>query len=328
MSDFISREDALSLIRQQPANEIWQAAAQTSAALRSFRRVNMGTRIINYPVLGAIPTASFVSGEDANDVTAQKPTTSMKWGNRNLTAEELGGIVVIPENVIDDASSDFDLWAEVRPRIAEAIGGAIDAAVFFGTNAPASWPDGLVPAAIAAGNTVTEGDSIPEGAGAANDLAADINATLGMVEEDGFDPAAIFARRSLRPRVRGLRDSNNSPIYVTSLDQAGRNVPSVYGSTLEYVTNGGWDDSVATLLAGDPNYAVLGIRQDLTFKFLDQAAVTIDGTLTSLAEYDLLGLRFKMRVAFQTAESLTSENPLASGSGRAYPFAVLVPAGS
>jgi HK97 family phage major capsid protein len=322
--DFISREDALALIREQNATEIWQAATASSAALQTFRRVNMGKKISNYPVIGAIPEASFVSGEDADDPTARKPVTSMKWGSRALTAEEIAGIVVIPENVIDDAGSEFDLWAEVKPRIAEAVGKTLDAAVFFGVNSPASWPDGLVPTAIAVGNTVTEGTSVPEGAGAANDLAEDINATIGMVEDDGYDATAAYGRRSIRRRVRGLRDSNNSPIFVSTISEAGVAVQQLYGAQLAFVNNGAWDDDVATLLVGDPDYAVLGIRQDITYKFLDQAAVTIDGELVSLAEFDLLGLRFKMRVAFQTAETMTAENS-ASGNDRAFPFAVLEP---
>lgn len=316
----ISRADALSLIREQNATEIWQAAAERSAALQTFRRVNMGKKISRYPVIGTLPEASFVSGEDATDPEAQKPTTKMTWTNRALTAEEIAGIVVIPENVLADAEDDFDLWGEIRPRIAEAVAITLDKAVFFGVNAPASWPAGLVPAAIAAGQYVVEGTSIPEGAGAANDLAEDINATLGVVESAGFDPRAAYARRSLRPRVRGLRDANNSPIYVTSLDQAGRNVPTLYGVEVDYVTNGAWDNAVATMLVGDPSYAVLGIRQDLTFKLLDQAAVTIDGELVSLAEFDLIGLRFKIRVGFQTAEV-----PTLDGGADAFPFAALVP---
>lgn len=319
----ISRADALALIREQNANEIWQAATEFSAALRTFRRVNMGTKILNYPLAGTLPTASFLTGEDADDTNARKPTTSMTWTDRTLTAEELGGIVVIPENVIDDAASDFDLWAEIRPRIAEAVGATIDAACFFGTGAPSSWPDGIVPDAIAAGNDVTEGTSVPEGAGAANDLAADLNATIALVEEDGYNPTAIYSMLSLRSRVRGLRDANNAPIWVTSFDRAGTNVENIFGLNVNYVNNGAWDDATATAVVGDPRYAVLGIRQDLTFKLLDQAAVTIGATLTSLAEYDLLGLRFKMRVAFQTAEVATL-----AGGANAYPFAVLAPAGS
>ena len=242
-----------------------------------------------------------------------KPTTNQIWTDRVLEAEEIGGIVVIPENVIDDASNDFDLWDEIKPRIAEAVGQTLDAACFFGTNAPASWPDGLVPAAITAGNTYAEGTSTI-------DLAEDINQTIGLVLADGYDPTAIYARRTLQTRVRGLRDDNNSPIWDFPLSDAGIRVPAIFGINVNYVTNGAWDTAEATLLVGDPRYAILGIRQDITYKFLDQAAVTIGGTLVSLAEHDLLGLRFKMRVGFQTAQTATKD-----GGANAYPFAVLTP---
>lgn len=311
----ISRADALALIREQNGAEVWQAAPQFSAALRTFRTVDMGTKIQNYPVIAALPNAAFVEGEDADDADSVKPTTSMSWTDRTLTAEEIAGIVVIPENVIADAASDFDIWSQVRPRIAEAVGLTLDRAVFFGTNAPATWPAGIVPAAVAAGNTYAEGTS-------GVDLAEDINETLGLVEDDGYDPRTAYARRSLRRRVRGLRDNNNAPIYNSTISEGGT-VRNLYDAELEFVTNGAWDSSTATLVVGDPDFAILGVRQDLTFKLLDQASVTIGGNLISLAERDLLGLRFKMRVGFQTAQTLTAEG----GSG-AYPFAVLTPAGS
>lgn len=233
----------------------------------------------------------------------------MTWEDRDLVAEEIGGIVVIPENVIDDAASDFDLWSEVRPRIAEAVGKTIDSAVFFGTGAPSSWPDGIVPAAIAAGNTYAQGTGV--------DLAEDINQTIGLVEADGYDPSTIYSARTIRMLLRGLRDDQNAPIYSTSLRSDGA-ASAVYGLDLEFVANGSWEAGIATAIVGDPRYAILGIRQDLTFKFLDQASVTIGGNLISLAERDLVGLRFKIRVGFQTAETLTP-----TGGAGAYPFAVL-----
>jgi HK97 family phage major capsid protein len=320
MADFTSRSDAQTLINEADQGEIWQAVPEFSAALRTFRRVNMGTKISRYPVIAALPNAGFVSGEDPDDAYSVKPTTSMRWTDRVLTAEEIAGIALIPENVIDDAASDFDLWAEVRPRIAEAIGITLDGAVFFGTDAPASWPDGLVPAAITAGNEYVEGTS-------GVDLAEDINQTFALVEDDGYDPDRAFARRRIRARLRGLRatsdGSDNTPIFTTSLSAGGLLVPQVLGTPIEYVTNGAWDDSISTMLVGDPNFAILGIRQDITYKFLDQAAVTVGGQLISLAERDILGLRFKMRVGFQTAETLTVE-----GGETAYPFATLTPAAS
>lgn len=318
----ISRTDALSLINQQNANEIWQAVPEFSAALRTFRHVNMGTKITRFPVIAALPEAAFVAGEDFDDATAGKPTTNMVWSDRFLTAEEIAGIVVIPENVLDDSA--FNVWDEIRPRIAEAIGATLDAACFFGTSHPASWPIGIVPAAIAAGNeytsTVTAGTPP-----VASDLAEDTNQVIGLVEADGYDPTAIYSSRVIRMPFRGLRDDNNAPIFVTSLATDGRLVPSVYGINLEYVTNGAWNNSVSRLVVGDPRYAILGIRQDITYKFLDQA--TVGGV--SLAERDAVALRFKMRVGFQTAQSITRSNTTAGTPPTthiAYPFATLTPA--
>jgi HK97 family phage major capsid protein len=315
----VTRTEALALINRQDAKEIWQAAPEFSAALRSFRIVNMGKKQTRYPVLGALPTAAFVTGEDPGDPDARKPVTGADWTDRFLEAEEIAGIVVIPENVIDDAEPDFNLWGEIRPRIAEAVGATLDGAVFFGTNAPASWVTngaiGLVPAAVAAGNVYVEG-------GSTVDIAEDINQTIALVEDDGYDVSDAYARRRLRAQLRGLRDDNNQPIIQSPT--AGSNVPSLYGADLQWVTNGSWVNADAKLLVGDASKAVLGLRQDITYKFLDQASVTlvVEGvpTLVSLAENDLVGLRFKMRVGFQTAETPTKD-----GGSDAFPFAVLQP---
>src|ERR1700741_3430356 len=102
----VTRAEALALINRQDASEIWQQAPQFSAALRSFRTVNMGKKQTRYPVLGALPTASFVTGEDPGDEDARKPVTGADWTDRFLEAEEIAGIVVIPENVIDDAEPE------------------------------------------------------------------------------------------------------------------------------------------------------------------------------------------------------------------------------
>ena len=71
---------------------------------------------------------------------------------RQLDAEEIAAIVPVPEAVVDDA--EIDLWAEVQEGLAEAVGVALDQAVFAGTNKPASpGRRRIIPGAIAAGNT-------------------------------------------------------------------------------------------------------------------------------------------------------------------------------
>ena len=57
-------------------------------------------------------------------------------------------IVPIPEAVLDDSA--FDIWGEVQPALVEAFGIAIDQAVLYGTNIPASWTTNLGAAGLVA----------------------------------------------------------------------------------------------------------------------------------------------------------------------------------
>lgn len=303
----INRTDALALINQQNSNEIFQEAAKTSTSLASFRRVNMGTKQYRMPVLDALPTAGFVSGD-----SGRKLTSEMAWASKVLEAEEIAVIVPIPENVFDD--TEFNVWEEVRPRIAEAVGKTLDGAVFFSTNKPASWPEGLVPAAKAAGNVFYTAAVDPP------DLAERLNQTIALVEADGYDPTDIYATRALRVALRGLRDDNGRPLYNDSVKQG--DVAGMYGLDLRWVNNTSWVSAEATALVGDSSKAILGIRQDMTFKILDQATLT-DGAgavVFALAEQDMIALRCKFRVGFQVADPTTLE-----GGTSAYPFAVLDP---
>lgn len=302
----ISREDAAGLLTDQEFSEILQDAAKSSAALRTFRTVRMGTKFANMPVLTALPVAQWVTGD-----TGRKATSEMVWEKKQLTVEELAVIVPIPENVFDD--TNIEVWGQVRPRIGEAFGKALDQAVFFGENAPSTFDDSLYEGAVAASQVVSAGSS------PAGDLAGDINEVWGVVEDLGLDVNVQYAHRGLKRRLRGLRDENNQPIYLSSLRGDGRS-DELMGADIEYVDNGAWDRSAADLIAGDRNMAILGIRQDITYKILTEATLT-DGSgnvVFSLAEQDMIALRAKFRVAFAVAEVLTQE-----AGEQVWPFAAL-----
>jgi HK97 family phage major capsid protein len=122
-----------------------------------------------------------------------------------LEAEEIAAIVPVPEAVVDDAS--IDLWGEIQDGLAEAVGIALDQAVFSGTNKPATWATAIVPAAIAAGNTNVADSTAAEG-GMANDVAA----TFDPVEADGYDANGIAATRAVRGALRKSRDANGQKL--------------------------------------------------------------------------------------------------------------------
>lgn len=302
----INKADAEALLARQNINTILQDDVKDSVALASFRTLPMSAGTAKMPVLAALPTAGFVT-DDIDAPTSTKPTAELRWGKKELVVEEIAVIVPIHENTFDD--SEFNVWNEVRPRIAEQFGRVLDAAVLFGTNKPATWDSAIVPAAVAAGNVYVEGASTV-------DLAEDVNRAWALVEADGFDVSAQYTSTAMRARLRGLRDKNGAPIYLDAL-RSDKDTASLMGAPLLYVRNGAWDKTAASMIVGDPTKAVIGLRQDVTYKILDQA--TVGGY--NLAEKDMIAIRAKLRVAFAVAAPVTAE-----GGAEAYPFAVLKPA--
>ena len=297
----ISKAEALALLAEQDIDEIINPKTSQSAALQSFHSVKMTAGTAKMPVLAALPTAGWVTDTGAS--TDTKPTSKMSWKDKNLVAEEIAVIVPIHENTLAD--SKFDIWGQVRPLVVAEFGRVLDLAIFQGVNKPASWTDAaLIPGAIAAGNTLE----------ATADVAEDFNDAFSLVENDEFDVNAVYTGRFMRSQLRGLRDSQNRPVYLDALRSDG-DTSSIYGQDLFYVTNRSWDRNQAIALVGDRDAVTLGIREDVQVKLLDQA--TVGGI--NLAERDMVAMRFKFRVAYATAYST------AGMEENAYPFSVITP---
>ena len=145
-------------------------------------------------------------------------------------------------------------------------------------------------------------------------MAEDFNDAFALVENDEFDVNAVYTGRFMRSQLRGLRDSQNRPVYLDALRSDG-DTSSIYGQDLFYVTNRSWDRNQAIALVGDRDAVTLGIREDVQVKLLDQA--TVGGI--NLAERDMVAMRFKFRVAYATAYST------AGMAENAYPFSVITP---
>jgi HK97 family phage major capsid protein len=304
----ISRSEAAALIPEEVASEIVKHLPAESAALTMFRSVPMARAQQRIPAESALAVAYWVAGD-----TGVKQTTESNWANLYLNAEELAAIVTIPEAVLDDAA--FDIWAAIRPQLVEAIGRALDAAIFLGTNKPASWPAAIVPAAVAAGNQVTESATAATGG-----IVGSISDLMALVEADGFDVNGIVANRSVKGKLRNARATTGESLANAPASDGSE----VYGVPVKYPMRGMWATGTGATeaIGGDFSQGVLGVRQDITFKVLDQAVIT-DGAGViqfNLAQQDMVALRVTARFAFQVPNPITYDN--ASSSTR-YPFAVL-----
>ena len=298
----IARTDVDSLIETQVANEIFEGVVKDSKALSMFRRLpNMTSDKTKLRVLDSLPVAYFV---DESTNNGRKNTTKMAWDKKYINAAELAVIVPIKENVLNDSS--IDIWAEVRPRIVEAFAKKIDNAMFFGVDKPTDWRAGLVPSVIAAGAEVDETE---------NGLYSDINDVMTKVEESGYDVNAILGGVGLKGKFRMMTDTTGQPLNTTEIGSVRR----------EFMDNGVWDKTTSTLIAGDFSQAVYAIRQDVTYKILDQAVIQdpTDGSiLYNLAQDDMVALRVVMRLGWEIPNPVNALNE----TDTRFPFASLKPA--
>lgn len=308
----VDRTGSSALMPEDVSREIIQGVPTQSVIMQMATKAqNMSRKQRRVPVLSTLPTAYFVNGD-----TGLKQTTQQAWGNKYFDAEELAVIVPIPEAVLDD--TDYDIWGEIKPRIMEAFGIAFDAAVLFGTNAPSTWPTNILTSATAAGNVVALGTGV--------DLYDDLlgeSGAISCLESDGYMASGHIATMNMRGKYRALRDAEGRPLFRASIQESTRY--ELDGAPVYFPPNGVMNPASAFQFSGDWKQVVYAMRQDLTYKVLDQAIIQ-DGAgqiVYNLAQQDMVALRAVIRLAWQVPNPI---NRINTNNTTRYPISVLTPA--
>jgi HK97 family phage major capsid protein len=311
-TDITTRLNAQSLIPEDLQREIIQGAVQESVVMRMGRRMpDLPRAQRRVSVNSVLPFGYFVTGD-----TGLKQTTKLEYEDIFFDAEEIAVILPISEAVLEDLSVDF--FAEARPKISEAFGIVLDRAVFFGTNAPASWRDDILTSATAAGHDVTIGTGV--------DLYQDLLGVGGvedLVAKDGYPVTGHVADISMKARLSDVRDANGNPIFALTMQDMPRWF--LHGSPVDFPLNGSMDPLQALDFAGDWRTLVWAQRTEIRTKLLDQASLH-DGAgdlVINFAQQDAVGLRMTWRVAWQIFNPINRMNEVAATR---FPFAVLLPA--
>jgi HK97 family phage major capsid protein len=281
-----------------------QRATDDSAALQLFRRVPVSRAQVRFPVLSALPIGYWVNGD-----TGLKQTSEVNWTNKYLNIEEIATIIPVPDNVVADV--EINIWDEVMPYLVEAFYRTLDSAIFFGTNAPASFPTNVSAAAAAAGNSFAEASTAAQGG-----MFGDVDGAMALIEADGFEPTGIVAATSFKGRLRAARSTQGDRV-----DQMRTNGPlnELDGMPIVYPMRGLWPGTVRAFI-GDWSQFVIGVRQDITMKILDQAVITDAGGLIvyNLPQQDMTAIRLTFRVGWQVSNLLNYDQPT---EGSRYPVA-------
>jgi HK97 family phage major capsid protein len=271
------------------------------------------------PVMSQLPIAYWVAGAslDARDI-GMKQTTSLQWDNVYLNAEEMAVIVPIAKNLLDDM--DYDFWAQTKPKVTEAFAVALDDAIFFGTNAPTTFPPSIVAGANSAGNLVVAGTSTV-------DYLDDVNNAMATVEADGYDITGFWARRQVRAKLRGLRDAQKGLLFLgdNSTPNASINTGSLYGEPIVFSNAG-----LASFATGATGYSMIGgqwdqsmlaIRDDISMELFDTGVITDNGSPPviqyNLLQQDMVALRVTARFAWAIPNPVNRQQPTKASR---YPF--------
>lgn len=328
-NSYVSRVDSASLIPEDVQREILSDVAATNPLLQLARRLpDMSRAQRRLPVLSALATAYFVTGD-----TGLKQTTDIAWANKYIDAEELAVIVPVPQAVLDDA--DYDLWAEIRPEIVNAINYALNRAVLFGTNIPSTWTTnmgaaGLLAAIVAASQTVDLSTQVAAGDDL-YDVLLGAAGIISLIEADGYMVNGHIAALAMRGKLRGVRArvyngsatvAGGEPIFSSNMQSA----PSynLDGQPIYFPTDGSIDAATVLDFAGDWTKLVWAMRQDMTFTIATEASIQDSGgnVMYNLFQQDMVALRAVMRIGFALPNPINRVN---TSSSTRLPFAALVP---
>lgn len=303
-----NRADAEALIREQIVSTIFQDAPKQSVFMGMARKLpNMTSNRTRIRVLDFLPTAYWVDGD-----TGMKQTTRQAWDNVYLEAGELAVIVPIPEAVFDDA--EMDILGEITPRVNEAIGQRVDAAVIFGDNRPKNWQADIITMARQAGNNVA-----PATGKDYYDLTLGEDGVFAKVEDDGYAVTGAIAPMTFKAKLRGLRDTTGQPIFTRTPQETTKY--AIDGVPIHFPENGSFMPNIAQLVVGNFSQAVYAIRQDITVKILDQGVIQDPVTkeiVYNLAQQDMIALRIVFRMGWALPNPATRMNEDRTGCAFAY----------
>ncbi len=323
-NNVISRSDAAALIPEDVSYELLTDVAETNPLTQLARELPRMTRAQKrLPVMSALAVAYFVSGDNG-----QKQTSEVNWENKYIDAEELAVIIPIPEAVLDDA--DYDIWGNIKPELVKAFSKAIIQAVLYGTNIPASWTTnlgaaGLVAGALAAGHVVSAASYTDLYEAILGEKADGTDGQFMLFEADGYMNTGSIGHTSMKGKLRNTRDADGQPIFRPAMQ--GTTVGKQYtldGDPIYFPTDGSIVAASSLLISGQWDQLVYSMRQDVTYKILDQAVIQ-DGAGTivyNLAQQDMVALRAVMRLGFALPNPINRMN---ENDTTRFPFAVLQP---
>jgi HK97 family phage major capsid protein len=267
------------LLDETLSKEILQLVETKSVCEPYLTPWPMNTKVENINTITQEPTATWLSTP-----SSVKGKSKVEFGRMKLELQELPVIIPFEEAWVKFANTQT--MTLLRNLIVKVITKTIDQTYLGYVTSPfeKNFTD-----------DVTNIIAYPTGA----DLLIDLSNAMGLVEAAGYEPNGWAAPLSTKSVLRNLRDDYGRPIFEPGNS---KEPATLFGLPIRFsgnmIDNNGSPAS-KEIIVGDWNYAYKGNDQEIQFKLLDQATLTMgDGTLINLAEKDMLAIRAVIWKAF------------------------------
>lgn len=266
--------DFSGFLNADQSGPIFDRAMRTSVVQQLARQVPLGIAGQEIPITSTKPVAGWVA--EAGQKPASKGTMALK----TMTPKKLAAIAVVSAEVVRANPGNY--VSLLRPQLAEAFATTFDAAALHGTASPFTTHVAQT----------TKSVEIGTAAAAAGSVYADINAGLKLLVDDGKRLTGFAFDVTAEPLFNAAVDTTGRPLFVdspttesASTVQSGRVLgrPAFVGEGVKGGTTLGF--------GGDWTQAAWGVVGGISYDVSTEATVTINGTLTSLWEYNLLAVR-------------------------------------
>lgn len=283
-----TRSDFSGFLNPEMSAPIFDDARRMSVAQRLFRQVPLGSEGQAIPYVTTKPTANWVTEGST------KPATEGALGLVNLVPKKLAAIAVVSSEVVRANPGGYT--STMRESLAEAFAIAFDYAVFHDLGGDGTGSSPFDVALTDTTKTVEIGTATQANGGIHGDFVAAHTALVA----DGKKLTGWALGDQVEPLIYGATDTTGRPLYTElptddmsqAIARPGRllNRPSYMGE--------GVDQSTTRGFGGDFTKGAWGVVGGISYRVSTEAAVTINGSLVSLFENNLVAVLAEAEYAF------------------------------
>lgn len=279
---------------------IFERAARQSVVQRLVRQIPLGGNGVSVPVVTGRPSAGWVSEG------GQKPASSGALALKTMTPKKLAAILVVSEEVVRANPGNY--IATMRESLAEAFAVSFDRAALHdegpdgtaGGGPFSTYVDQATKTQEIGATSVANGGVFIDFKDALADIVSDSDASGRRYQLNGWALDSV-----LEPVLWGAVDTTGRPIWTDLPTDA--NAPAInpngQGRLLgrqSYMGEGVSTLNQTTVVGygGDWTQAAWGVVGGISYSTSNQATVTINGSLTSLWEHNLVAIRAEAEYGF------------------------------